>query len=91
MKGECGPKTKNPMHEARAALALHPRCGARCRRTGSSCRNPSMKNGRCRMHGGKSTGRPIVHGMYTGEKKRKYAEAKALLRVLRDMLASTKP
>jgi len=42
-----------------------------------------MKNGRCRMHGGKSTGRPIVHGMYTKERKKKYAEAKKLLEILR--------
>jgi hypothetical protein len=24
-----------------------------------------MPNGRCRMHGGKSTGRPTQHGFYT--------------------------
>ena len=24
-----------------------------------------MANGRCRMHGGKSSGRPITHGYYT--------------------------
>ncbi len=32
-----------------------PRCGAKTR-LGTSCRGPGMKNGRCRMHGGKSTG-----------------------------------
>jgi len=32
-----------------------PRCGARTR-TGSSCRQPAMRCGRCRLHGGKSTG-----------------------------------
>ena len=32
-----------------------PRCGARTR-AGCSCRQPAMKNGRCRFHGGKSTG-----------------------------------
>lgn len=53
------------MHEARAALATHPRCGAHCRTTGLPCRNPAMANGRCRMHGGKSTGRTLVHGRYT--------------------------
>lgn len=52
------------MHEARAALATHPRCGAHCRTTGLPCRNPAMENGRCRMHGGRSTGRPIIHGVY---------------------------
>jgi hypothetical protein len=32
-----------------------PRCGARTR-AGSCCRQPAMRNGRCRMHGGLSTG-----------------------------------
>ena len=32
-----------------------PRCGARTR-AGCACRQPAMKNGRCRMHGGLSTG-----------------------------------
>ena len=31
------------------------RCAAKNRR-GSSCRCPAMKNGRCRLHGGLSTG-----------------------------------
>lgn len=31
------------------------RCGAKTR-AGHPCRSPAMKNGRCRMHGGKSTG-----------------------------------
>ncbi len=53
-----------PMHQARQALAVHPKCGAKCR-TGEPCKNPSMKNGRCRMHGGKSTGAPIKHGQRT--------------------------
>lgn len=55
----------NLMHKARAALALHPRCGSRCRTTGQPCRNAAMSNGRCRMHGGRSTGRPVIHGRYT--------------------------
>lgn len=38
-------------------------CGARTRQ-GKPCRNLPMKNGRCRLHGGKSkTGRE--HGRYT--------------------------
>jgi len=32
-----------------------PRCGARTR-AGGCCRQPAMRNGRCRMHGGLSTG-----------------------------------
>ncbi len=34
----------------------HALCGAMARRTGKSCRQPAMKNGRCRLHGGLSTG-----------------------------------
>ena len=30
-------------------------CGAKTR-AGSPCRSPAMRNGRCRMHGGASTG-----------------------------------
>ncbi len=88
MTGVCGQKMNNPMHEARLALALHPKCGAQCRTTGNPCRNPSMKNGRCRMHGGKSTGRPIVHGMYTKEKKRKYAEAREMIKTLKGLISA---
>lgn len=35
---------------------VRPRCGAHSRRTGRPCRNWAMANGRCRLHGGKSTG-----------------------------------
>lgn len=78
---------KKPMHEAREALAYHPRCGAYCRTTGEPCKNPAMKNGRCRMHGGKSTGRPIIHGRNTKLKKRQYAEARKLLTALKQIMA----
>ncbi len=46
-----------------------PRCGARTRQ-GGACGHFAMKNGRCRYHGGKSTGprKPIIkHGFYTKE------------------------
>jgi hypothetical protein len=38
-----------------------PRCGARTR-AGECCRQPAMKNGRCRMHGGLSTGPRTAEG-----------------------------
>lgn len=79
-----GGKMNNPMHEARKALAAHPRCGAHCRTTGEPCRNPAMKNGRCRMHGGKSAGRPVIHGRNTKVKKQQYTKARELLRALKD-------
>lgn len=40
---------------------LAPRCGAR-NRAGNPCRAPAMKNGRCRLHGGKSTGAKTAEG-----------------------------
>lgn len=36
-------------------------CGAKTR-SGGSCTQRAMPNGRCRMHGGKSPGAPIKHG-----------------------------
>jgi hypothetical protein len=55
-----------------------PRCGARTR-AACSCRQPAMANGRCRFHGGKSTGprteagrarartNRLVHGLRSAE------------------------
>jgi hypothetical protein len=38
-------------------------CGARSKRNeGRACRQPAMKNGRCRLHGGKSTGPKTEEG-----------------------------
>ncbi len=40
-------------------------CGAHCRTTGEPCKNHQMPNGRCRMHGGKGSGRPVSSGQFT--------------------------
>lgn len=61
-------------------------CGAHCRTTGESCKNYPMPNGRCRMHGGKSTGRPLTHGLFT----KPVLERKAEIRELRLQLAEFK-
>src|ERR1039458_125706 len=51
--GRDGPlRNGNP----RGTPNLAPRCGAKVRATGCACRAPAMANGRCRSHGGKSTG-----------------------------------
>ena len=42
--------------------AAAPRCGAKAR-AGHTCRQPAMKNGRCRLHGGKSTGARTPEGL----------------------------
>ena len=56
---ESGPlRNGNPRGDPNAA----PRCGAR-NRAGGSCRAPAMANGRCRCHGGKSTGPTTQDGM----------------------------
>jgi hypothetical protein len=39
-----------------------PRCGAKTR-AGQCCRQPAMANGRCRFHGGKSTGPRTAAGL----------------------------
>jgi hypothetical protein len=53
------------------------RCRAKLRRRGTPCGSPAMKNGRCRLHGGLSTGAktpegrerarkaPLKHGLYS--------------------------
>jgi hypothetical protein len=58
----------NPVHRLpdwRFTLPLAqscPRCGARTR-NGAKCKAPAMANGRCRMHGGKSTGPRTSEGL----------------------------
>ena len=71
-----------------------PRCGAKTRK-GTPCQAPAMKNGRCRLHGGKSTGPKtqegierirqahIKRGEYTQESMASRKEFKALLRELK--------
>lgn len=74
-----------------------PRCGARNRR-GTPCQCPAMKNGRCRLHGGLSTGpktaegierirkAQIKHGWYSQEAVARRRESRRMLRELRDLL-----
>jgi hypothetical protein len=45
-----------------------------------------MANGRCRMHGGKSTGRPVVSGRYTKAALAQRAEWQAIERGLRGLI-----
>lgn len=53
------PRASDPLTAARDA----PRCGAWARRTGLPCRSAAMANGRCRMHGGCSTGPRTAEGL----------------------------
>lgn len=52
------PRWRVLLHRANAAR----RCGATCKRTRQPCRSPAMSNGRCRMHGGPSTGARTPEG-----------------------------
>lgn len=88
------PKLSERLRLADAA----PRCGAK-RRDGGRCRGPAMPNGRCRMHGGLSTGPRTPeglersrkaawkHGHYSAEAIAQRARNSSLLRDLRALLA----
>ncbi len=77
-----GNRQGNPMNA--------PRCGAKTRQ-GTSCQAPAMPNGRCRMHGGKSTGPRTEaglarcrraryrHGRYSAEAKERRKEIRRLM------------
>jgi len=64
------------------------RCEAKTRR-GTPCQCPAMVNGRCRLHGGKSTGAPAGNrnALKTGEHT---AEAKAFKKQIRELLRNSK-
>jgi len=70
----------NPMQEPRKPVLLRngnpqgnpmnaPRCGAKTRQ-GTACRGPAMANGRCRMHGGASTGPRTPEGLERSRRAR---------------------
>src|ERR1017187_10497750 len=73
------------------------RCGAKTRR-GTLCQCPAMANGRCRLHGGLSTGPKTAagidrirrsatkHGRYAKAAREERQQLRALLREMRDTL-----
>jgi hypothetical protein len=75
-------KSNNLMEEARAALALHPKCGAKCKQSEGYCRNPAMKNGRCKIHGGRSTGPKSKHGQFSKAAKEKRQAIRLVIKAL---------
>jgi hypothetical protein len=70
------------MEKARAALALHPKCGAKCKQRDGFCVNPAMKNRRCYIHGGKSTGPKPKHGQSSKAAKEKRRAVRELIKGL---------
>ena len=71
------------MNDEEPNKPMRPRCGARTR-AGATCGRSPMANGRCDLHGGKSTGAPKgnknawKHGMRSAEMARFRAMAKEL-------------
>ena len=62
------------------------KCGAHCRTTNQPCKNSAMPNGKCRMHGGKSTGRPILNGLYTKSAKLQREEIRDIINTLKELV-----
>ena len=54
--------SQNRSCEAVNAAVMPPACGAKTR-SGAPCRALAMRNGRCRMHGGASTGAKTAAGL----------------------------
>lgn len=90
-------KNSRKTNDSPWAFMKAPRCGAKTRK-GTPCKSPAMKNGRCRMHGGKSTGPKtpegierirqahLKHGRYTKEAIASRKEFNTLLRKWRNTL-----
>jgi hypothetical protein len=77
------------------------RCGAKTR-FGTPCRRPAMRNGRCRLHGGLSTGPKtsegrhrirlalLKHGRYTKQAKQERLQWRELVRTSMGLLRQLK-
>ena len=92
-------RTKDPMRRPpswRTTLPMaqaSPRCEARTRRV-TACQSPAMANGRCRMHGGTSTGPRTPEGLERLRAARtrhggRSAEARKVREMLRALKAET--
>jgi hypothetical protein len=99
------PLEREPIDRMRARLEAllkanaAPRCGARSKRTGKPCQGAAMPNGRCKLHGGKSTGPRTPeglersrranrkHGYYSREAKAERSRVQAAMLALRYLMA----
>lgn len=63
-------------------------CGAHARTTGNPCQKQPMPNGRCRLHGGLSTGRPVTSGLFTREARSQRSRLLGLNREIKSLMAS---
>ena len=100
------PLEREPIDRMRARLEAllkanaAPRCGARSKRTGKPCLGAAMPNGRCKFHGGKSTGPRTPeglersrranwkHGHFSREAKAERSRLREALLTLRDLCDS---
>ena len=101
------PLEREPIDRVRARLEAllkanaAPRCGARSKRTGKPCQAAAMPNGRCKLHGGKSTGPRTPegllgrsrranwkHGYYWREAKAERSRLRVAILALRDLCDS---
>lgn len=94
MKTDSKPYVPDWRKALKAANAA-PRCGAKKRRKGTPCGSPAMANGRCRIHGGLSTGPKTAegienirkaqwkHGQRSAEATRRRKEGMALRREIK--------
>lgn len=75
---------QSPMHQSKRCLAKT--------RSAKPCQSPAMPNGRCRMHGGLSTGAPkgnknaLKHGHYTAEAIAERREMREMIREFRELM-----
>ena len=97
------PHEREPLDRVRARLEAllkanaAPQCGARSKRTGKPCQGAAMPNGRCKLHGGKSTGPRTPeglersrranwkHGHFSREAKAERSRLRAAILALRDL------
>jgi hypothetical protein len=97
MKSESPKKPARRVPDWRVTLPLArlaPRCGAKTR-AGYSCQQPAMPNGRCRMHGGPSTGPRTAEGLERIQKARtthgrRTAEMERVRSMIREMKAEAR-
>jgi hypothetical protein len=100
------PLEREPIDRARARLEAllkanaAPRCGAPSKRTGKPCQGAAMPNGRCKLHGAKSTGPRTPeglersrranwkHGHFSREAKAERSRLRAAILALRDLRES---
>ncbi len=81
MSDEALVREREPIERARARLEAlvranaAPRFGARSKRTGKPCRAAAMPNGRCKLHGGKSTGPRTPEGLERSRRANLYGSA----------------